>query len=81
MKPSILITQGQLRFLIKELSPEPLDDKDLVDLPVAQLNLRLNHNKKLDKTDLMKLKSMINTHVDTTTVWIFDYREIQSKMD
>lgn len=29
----------------------------------------------------MRLKSMINTHVDTTKVWIFDYREIQSKMD
>ena len=29
----------------------------------------------------MGLKSMINTHVDTTKVWILDYREIKSKMD
>lgn len=29
----------------------------------------------------MRLKSMINTHVDTNKVFIFDYREIKSKMD
>lgn len=67
--------------MIKKLNPEPIDDKDLVNLPITQLNLRLNKDKSLDKNDLMRLKSMINTHVDTTKVWIFDYREIQSKMD
>lgn len=80
-QPSIIITEGQLRFMIKELSPTPINDKQLENLPVTQLNLQLKKDQNLDKNDLMRLKSMINTHVDTTKVWIFDYREIQSKMD
>lgn len=67
--------------MIKELSPTPINDKQLENLPVTQLNLQLKKDQNLDKNDLMRLKSMINTHVDTTKVWIFDYREIQSKMD
>lgn len=62
--------------MIKELSPRPIEDKELENLPITQLNLRLKKDQNLDKNDLMKLKSMINTHVDTTKVWIFDYREI-----
>lgn len=80
-KPSIQMTEGQMKFMIRELSSEPIDNKTLDNLPVSQLNLKLNHDRKLDKNELMGLKSMINTHVDTTKVWILDYREIKSKMD
>lgn len=79
--PSIIISPEQMKFLIKELNPTPVKDEDLEEMPVAQLNLKLNQDRHLGKNELMKLKSLINTHVDTNKVWIFDYREIKSKMD
>ena len=80
-QPSVLITEDQLKFLIKELSPGPEKEEDLNNLPVSLLNLKLRDDRALNKNEVLRLKSMINTHVDTNKVWIFDYRDLKSKMD
>lgn len=82
LSPSILVTPNQFEYLIKEFQETgTVDDEDLEDLPARQLNLKLDHSKHHDKIELMRLKSMINTYINTNDVIIFDYQEIKSKMD
>jgi len=81
-EPNVIISPQQFDYIIRQISPK--EAKNLTDLPAQQLNLKLDHSKRLDKNELMRLKSMINTHVkgaDSNKVFIFDYQEIKSKMD